>query len=370
MYTTEVLFAIASKGIDRRLFEKYQLPNRFVKLASAFEMKGDFVASCSSLALAARSTIERDLEQLELIAANETFPSDELLFPGNRIVDPAIFKDEFLETSGLSTIISRLIRAFIEHLKLRQASPIESIRGPLSFLNNTVMSEVLGTIQCINGDFGKRISVLALARYILSTFQDDPLSAQLTIKLVQEILRCSTKVAKGAFKGDDSDEAALQVFLQDQVDFLTAQIKQLSEVLESSSKQQVASSLHVTYAAYLMDSRFLLFCSQSSWASFQHGLDYLSQVLLQHSCKQLWSANELFEDANEDGESTTGNVIFYAQWAAIQLQYAIIYEHFALVMPTQELDISDPESKSPAEFPSESYDSVVEQYKLALSICR
>ena len=363
---------VASKSSNHNFFGKFQLSSRFTMMATALEAGGNFADSCATLSLAAWVAIERSArtEQHGSIESDDygsTEASENiLLFPGNGIIDPASSQNEFIVADGFSSIINRLTRAYIEHLRVLHNTSADECT-PRNYISRALENTLAGNI--LNSAFSNQKRHLSLSTLlngiVWNERQNQSLSFTQLSDTIQEILKCSTKVMKCLLDSNDGTSLSiLSNVVEEQHHFLQSQIDRLEESMPPHLLQKISSCFRVAYAGYLLDSRFLYFPPSSSWALNKVHIGDFDQTLLGHSCGQLHASEESFAAALNDENDSTQDATFFAQWAAVQLQHAIFHEHHMLATAFNESENQDSKSHS------EIIDLVMQQYSSALSISR
>lgn len=310
------------------------MPNRFVLLSSALEANGSAAESCAALAVAAWCSIE-GMASSPASAEGEgdeggCVSEDILLFPENEILDARPRDGD--ATGGLSPIINRLTRSYIECRKSARLSGAGPTNSLSKILENTLMGKVLG-VACssANGDDSSaaepmrniRLSKLLHAAVWSKKRYETELSISQIAAIVREILRSTIKVTKS----NHSDELAAHVIAELKL-FLQAQKNRLTDIADPELQQILSSSFHVSFAARAVDSCLLRFPRPSFWASRKSTVEDRERQWLRCARTQLRLAEAPFT-ARADGRGV-GDACFFAQWAAVRFHRALLSEHLSL----------------------------------------
>ncbi|KAL7541613.1 hypothetical protein ACHAXR_011062 [Thalassiosira sp. AJA248-18] len=372
MLVAEILAKVAIKAPNKDLFNAYQLPNRFVNLSAALEINSSTAESCAALAMAAWCTIETMSAQSSAKSkldtnevAGDSTSEEILLFPESTFM--GIRSQTDVQTSGLSPIIKRLCRNLLKEES--QDNCITHAGDSLArSLEHTLMGKVLEA-ACMptssNSDnlmMQIRLSkLLHCAVWNQKRYEEELCTAQIA-DIVRDILKSAIRATKSNLADEEHKSLLPSLHLFEELKiFLQTQEKRLGNFIDSDVLQVLSSSFHVSFAAHLVDSRLLCFPRPTSWVLGSDTINKRQHKLLEHSCSQLQLAEKQFAAASID-ERSVHDVCFFAQWSAVQLHYAILFEHLYLAKSSQETCVIDASSVASKQTPS-----VLAKYALALS---
>ena len=165
---------------------------------------------------------------------------------------------------------------------------------------------------------------------------EEELSTSQIADIVREILKSTTKVAKSNL----AEEHLSFHLIEEMKIFLQAQKMRLGDSVDPDLLQVLSSSFHVSLAARLVDSRLLYFPRPSSWVLCKSTVENREYKFLQYACIQLQLAEKQFATAFTD-EHSIHDACFFAQWAAVQLHLAILFEHLSLGKLSQNACVVD-----------------------------
>ncbi len=366
---------MATKASDKELFNTYQISSRYMRLASSMDASGKCAESCAALALAARCALQcsPQLPGTTQLDAAESYEGDLiaeriLLFHEATLVDI-----RSKDSVGLSPIITRLTRTYIEHVKkMKDLSPREchALSSGYSLtqaLKMTIVEKVivaatssLGENKSSKGTRSVTILLSKLLDYAIwnQGHPEHDLSSSQRACIVREILRSAIKVVKLNLV-DDND---LFLHVTEELNqFMQAQTRRLEILVDPDLLQVLSSSFHVTFALQLFDSQLIYLPRQPSWALSENSLDKQEFQILQLSCMHLQLAERQFATACVDNESARDSC-FFAQWTAVQFCQAILSEHLSLAASENAQNISVSLAKK--------IQSAIENYTLVLRSCR
>lgn len=381
---SEILCKVAIKAADKTLFSIYQIPNRYVHLSSALDASGCKGESCAALAMAAWCSIEimasssvkltSDSDAIEGDSASEEI----LLFPESAILD-TLSRDNGAAL-GLMPIMNRLARNYIEcrdpskHASIAMQDSDDRISD---ILKNTLVGKVLEVASSAEDNESsssqgapKVLGLIRISKLFHSIVwnkkrYEDELSASEIASIIREIVKCTIKVTKNSH-----DDELVHHMMDELKLFLQAQRRRLGDCIEPGLLQVISSSLHVSFASRLIESRLLLFPRSPSWSLFNSPegniIEGRKSKLLLLAYNQLQTAERQFASAHTD-ESIHDDACFFAQWAAVQFHQSILFEHLSLAKLSQELrDASKPDDISV----SGRIAAVGKKYTSALNCCR
>ncbi|KAL3766413.1 hypothetical protein ACHAW5_008650 [Stephanodiscus triporus] len=339
---SDVLARVAVKASDKELFNTYQISSRFMLLSSALDATKKYAESCAALALAAWCAIECSSQFSETTRLNED-ESDE----GDLIAEKILlFHETTLDSrsqdsvvfSGLSPVLTRLTRAYIQHIKLLKDQSFQDDRTLSAgitltqALNNTMMEKVIVAASSLGENEDCSLGVIRFSKLLDCAIwnqkhYEHDLSAAQIAGIVREVLKSAIKVAKT----DLTDDYELFLHVTEELKcFLQAQIKRLGNFIDLDSLEVLSSSFHVTFAVQLVDSQLFNLPRLSSWVLCKSSLTKQEFKILQLSCLHLQLADRQFVTAFMNKDNVQ-DACFFAQWAALQLYHAILLEHLSLV---------------------------------------
>ena len=363
----EILTMVATKASDKVLFNTYQISSRYMRLASSMDASGKYAEACAALALAARCALLCS-PQLPGTTQNEGDVIAEriLLFHEATLVDI-----RSKDSVGLSPIITRLTRTYIEHVKnMKHQSPGECLSSSSGYsltqaLKMTEMEKVIVAATSSFGDNesskGTRVGTILFSKLLDYAIWNHErpghdTSASQIAGVVREITRSAIKVVKLNLV-DDSD---LFLHVTEELNyFLQAQTRRLEILADPDHLQVLLSSLRVTFALQLFDSQLLRLPRQTSWALGETLLEKQEFHILKISSMHLQLAERQFATACMDNQSAQDSC-FFAQWAAVQFCQAILSEHLSLAISDYAHNISL----------AKKIQSVIKNYKSVLCTCR
>ena len=181
-----------------------------------------------------------------------------------------------------------------------------------------------------------------------------------TLELIRELLKCMSKVLKCTLNDgvDGYSEEVFSTMMHELTEFLCLQGDRLKSLVSPENLRVISSGLHVAFAMYLADSQMLHFPKPQTCHQSDSAVNIAEAALLHHSLDQLQQSEKIFSSAVEDS-STIRDVTFFAQWAAVHLQKAIMFEyqwfHEQMVVDEQR-DHAD--------------NAMTQQYSAVLEICK
>jgi hypothetical protein len=369
---------VAIKASDKELFNTYQISSRFMLLSSALDATKKYAESCAALALAAWCAIEylpqtSGTTRLNEVESNEgdLIAENILLFHettlDSRSQDSVVF-------SGLSPILTRLTRAYIQHRKQLKDQSFQDDRTLSAgitltqALNNTMMEKVIVAASSLGENEDCSLGVIRFSKLLdcavwnQKRYEHDLSAAQIA-GVVREVLKSAIKVAKI----DLADDYELFLYVTEELKcFLQAQTRRLGNFIDPDSLQVLSSSFHVTFAVQLVDSQLFHLPRQSSWVLCKSSVTKQELKILQLSCLHLKLAERQFVTAFMNKDNVQ-DACFFAQWAAVQLYHAILLEHLSLVTDD---DVQMGIESTIAHSVAKQFQLVMKKYTPALRICR
>jgi hypothetical protein len=170
---------------------------------------------------------------------------------------------------------------------------------------------------------------------------------ELSMAQVGDIVRTILKATLRVTKSHPAAEEQVLHVAEELKLFLQAQKKRLTDDVAGPALplRVLSSSLHVSLASRLVDSRLSCFPRPSSWTRRTSTVkEARERRLLHHACGQLHLAEKQLAPALTDGRRL--NACCYAQCAAVQLQHAVLLEHLSLAKLTRDGDGTE-ESSTP-----------------------
>ena len=316
-------------------------------LSSALDASGKNAESCAACALAAWCAIEylpqfSRTTRLDEDESNDgDMTADKILLfhettQDGRSQDSVVF-------SGLSPILTRLTRDYIEHRKqlkdqLSQEDRSLSAGNSLTQgLNNTMIGKFIMAASTSFGE-GEALKGTSLGVIRFSKLLDCALSIQKRPQhnqsasqiagVVREVLKSALKVTK-IYLADDYEE--FLHITEELKYFVQTQTKRLGKFIGSDLLQVLLSSFHVIFVLNLVDTKLFNLPRQSSWVLCKSSVTKQDFKILQLSCMHLQLAEGQFVTAFVNKDSVQ-DACFFAQWAAVQLYRAILMEHLSLAI--------------------------------------
>ena len=344
IYAIEILSKVAIRASNKSLFDTYQIAPRCVFLSSALEAGSRRVESCAALAMATWCSIEVLASSEEISNTEENVKGDPtseeiLLFPGNAVLD-AKPRDGDAGGGGLASIFNRLTRAYIDCRSPPKENTETVPAGdlPLQILKDTLMGKLLEA-SCFSEvcdeeePDDKSVQRLSLCKLLHSIVwnkkrHQGELSMTQAGDIVRTILKSSVRIAKN----HPVAEGPLMHIIEELKLFLQTHTKRLAEVAASPAPtlQVFSSSLHVSLASRLVDSRLFFFPRASSWTLRKSTIkEEWERRLLKCACGHLHLAEKHLAPMPMD-RHRLDTIRYNAQRAAVQLQHAILLEHLSL----------------------------------------
>eukprot|EP00804_Cyclotella_cryptica_P002041 CCRYP_017836-RA/>CCRYP_017836-RA protein AED:0.02 eAED:0.02 QI:122/1/1/1/0.75/0.8/5/3555/1148 len=360
VYAVELLTKVASKGSNSGLFEKYQLSNRYTYLASALETNGNKEESCVALALAVWSAAKKNAHASTLLESKDnsfiadTVSEDILLFPGVIILDSQPPSDKITFVDGLAVLVNKLARACIEAFRSQRRENRNIISRDTMFAKSL---QAMGSLTNVTSESKSIIKLSRLLDFIV--WNCGAFTTSQALVLIRELLKCTAKVLKRTLT--DADGCSEEIFsslVHELNECSCLQVERLKSLVSPEDLRMIQSALHVEFAMYLADSHMLHFPKPHAFLQSNSAVNNAETVLIQHSLDQLQQSEELFSSAAEDSSSIR-DFTFFAQWAAVHLQKAILFEHQWM---HEQLDIN--------EHGHQAENAVVQQYSATLEICK
>ncbi len=344
---SDILAKVATKASDKELFNTYQISSRFMLLSSALDAAGKNAESCAACALAAWCAIEYLPQFSRTTRLDEDESND-----GDMIVDKILLFHETTQDgksqdsvvfSGLSPILTRLTRAYIEHrkqLKDHSSQEDRSLSAGNSHtqaLNNTMIGKVIMAASTSLGEGealkGTSLGVIRFSKLLdcalwIQKCPEHDLSASQIAGVVREVLKSALKVTKTCLADDYEEFLHITEELKY---FVQTQTRRLGKFIDADLLQVLSSSFYVTFAVQLVDTQLFNIPRQSSWALCKSSVTKHDFKILQLSCMHLQLAEEQFVTAFMNKDSIQ-DACFFAQWAAVQLHRAILLENLSLAI--------------------------------------
>ncbi|KAL3816332.1 hypothetical protein ACHAXA_011432, partial [Cyclostephanos tholiformis] len=345
LFACDVLTKVATKASDKELFNTYQVSSRYMLLSSALDASGKYAESCAALALAACCALECS-PQLYGITKVESNEGD-LIAEKILLFHETALDGRSQDRVGLSAILTRLTRTYIEHRKklkdilARDCLILSSGHSLTLALKNTIIEKIMVAASTSSGE-KKSFEGTSLGTIFYSKLLDcavrperDLTAAQIA-GVVRDVLRSAIKVAK--FNLADDYDFFLHV-TEELNCFLQAQKRRLDILIDPDLLQVLSSSFHVTFALQLFDSQLFYLPRKSSWALCENSLEKQEFKILQLSCMHLQLAERQFAKAFMD-EASARDACFFVQWAAVQFHLAILSEYLSLAISDDAQTIS------------------------------
>ena len=292
-------------------------------LASSFQSSGNHCEACAALATAAWCAIESihpdDGENEE----GDPISEEILLYPQHS--PDVIDRREDISSSGLPNVIFKLADAYLKYIKCEEVS--RDLLG-----ERTLMYKILHAARPSSKTDPRRACLSKILHY--TVFNQKRYEKELSTSQIAQIIRvvlkgCVKAIIKSsqceAWSSEDSVHCLDEVKL-----FLNAQNKKLSDLEDSDFLQVLSSSLHVSFATALADSRSFQFPRLSSWPARKSYIKQRDLVPIQQACLQLQVAIKCFSSADDGDGTHEQDVCFFVQSAAVQLHGAILWEHLSL----------------------------------------
>ena len=349
MYASDLLTRLASKGLKHASFDKYQIPNRYMLLASALKDNGNAEESCAALALAVWSAAKKNAHDLneteddDISFVGDTVSEETLLFPGTALYNVQSISENMAVTNGMSVMINKLTRSCIDMMKScclvsRRSAPKE-----------TMLSR---TMQ-IASDESKKLCVSKLLNSIIWGNGDFTLIQ--TLELIRTLTKSMSKVLKSysSYKSDTDTGTIFSIVLNELNEYLRLQLDRLKRMLPPEDWQVISSALRVSFAMSLLDSQFLHFPKPHTHLINAERTQSMSlSIMLRCSIDQLRQSEKLFVQAAEENDCVQ-DACFKVQWAAVLLHKTIVSEH-----------------QIPGQNDGSSVIALVGEYSRVLDICR
>ena len=341
---SDILAKVATKASDRELFNTYQISSRFMLLSSALDAAGKHAESCAACALAAWCAIE----YLPQFSRTTRLDEDE----SNAVMDKILLFHETTQDGrsqdsvvfgGLSPILTRLTRAYIEHRKQlkdhssQEDRSLSSGNSLTQALNNTMIGKVIMAASTSSGEGealkGTSLGVIRFSKLLdcalwIQKRPEHDLSASQIAGVVREVLKTTLKVTKICLADDYEEFLHITEELKY---FVQTQTRRLGKFIDTDLLQVLLSSFYVTFAVQLVDTQLFNLPRQSSWALCKSSVTKHEFKILKLSCMHLQLAEEQFVTAFMNKDSIR-DACFFAQWAAVQLHRAILLEHLSLAI--------------------------------------
>ena len=330
LYASELLTRLAMKGSSNTSFHKYQIPNRYLLLASTFEAGGLTNETCAALALAAWSATKKNIYIVpsdDDVFIGDTVSEEILLFP--RTALPNICPQSPTYLDGLAVIINKLTRACIESLETNSSS--KTILPSNSTLWNLLQSSNRETK-------GMQISIL----FDFIIWDNRTYTITQILELIRELLKCATKLLKSYTlnKPHDRQNKLVSAVSKELDKFLCLQISRLRSLISNEDLQVISSALHVIFAMCMTDAPFISFPKQHLHLHLKK--DRRSDVqctMVEFSLHNMQSAVEVFAKASNENDIIQ-DVCFFVQWSAISVHHAILFEHYSIIAPCDEIEVA------------------------------
>ena len=292
-------------------------------LASSFQSSGNHCEACAALASAAWCAIESIHPDVGENDEGDSISEEILLYPqhSSNVID----RRKDVASSGLSNFIFKLANAYLKCIKCEDASRDDIVLG-----KRTLMNKILQAAFGSKTD-QRRVCLSKLLHYTVWNQKryEKELSTSQIAQIIRVVLKgCVKVIIKSsqceAWSSEDSVHCLDEIKL-----FLNAQNKKLSDMEDSDVSQVLSSSLHVSFATALADSRSFQFPRLSAWSTRKSYIKQQDLVPIQQACLQLQLATKCFSSADDD-DGTHQDVCFFVQSAAVQLHGALLWEHLSL----------------------------------------
>jgi hypothetical protein len=367
MMTAEIMMRVAIKAPDDELFNTYQLPNRYMFLSSALDAAGCVTESIAALAMAAQCALESASPSSEKSKSysqirDDMAPMRILLFPENAVLDLEPHCTELAD--ALAPIIKRLVRTYIDHgnsttseSRCKSTSPIRE---------NTLIDEVLALASTSSTMQRSHIRLSKLLDYVLwkQNRIDSAVPVAEKIIVVHDVLKFASKIAKS---NTECDDALFMHFFEDMGNFINTQRKRFSDIYEPELVRNLVSTLHVTFAGQLIESRLLYLPKPTSWVLRQSSTTKRELKLLQLASIHLDLAEtQLAAGGLNQCDAHAHDACYFARLSAVQLLHAIVSEHISLA------EISNDTSHDPSIVSSfvKQIQACMRKYTRILGTCR
>jgi len=122
--------------------------------------------------------------------------------------------------------------------------------------------------------------------------------------------------------------------------FLCLQISRLRSLISNEDLQVISSALHVIFAMCMTDAPFISFPKQHLHLHLKK--DRRSDVqctMVEFSLHNMQSAVEVFAKASNENDIIQ-DVCFFVQWSAISVHHAILFEHYSIIAPCDEIEVA------------------------------
>ena len=384
---SEIITKVAIRATGKELFTTYQIANRYMILSSTLERSGNYSEACAALAMAVWCSIESlAIDDGADKGDDVDSTSEEIL----RFPNKSNRSQKDVAVDVLAPIVKRLVRTYIAYKAQSNNDDTSSARenNDDSSISSMLQSTLMGKMLTVASTSTSSASTLEENKNNLQFSKlfhcavwnkkryEEELSITQIADIVREILKTAIRTVKSSIANDNEDARPCWHCIDELKLFLHAQIKRIGDV-----NNAISSSFHVTFAAQLIDLRFVCFPRLSSWAMCKKSLfnnnnnklrDY---KLLQLACNQLQHAEKKFnessssrdDDDDDEISSIQHDVRFFAQWAAVQLNYAILLEHVSTVKLSEAAAKSEADH---AQIHEKEFKSVKAQHISALGTCR
>lgn len=354
------------KASSVEMFDKYQISNRYMMLASALESSGHMGESIATMAVAVWSVIE----EMKMSVKRDSSDEDEAL--GDSISEHVLlFPDKYASMfesneSMVSSILNKLTRTYVG---LKQSSPeakMASDSNMLAFLDKTLIGKLLDVASSASDKESKcetncHLNLSKLLHYaVWNQKRYEVLPSAQMAEIVREVLLSITKTLNRCISTENDSIASHLV--EEAKTFLQVQKKRMGDVMDHDIHQVISSSFHTYFAAILMEAKFIESPHPSSWIKCE-AVKGSAQVLLKHSYNQLQHADGLFKEDSTNDDSIA-DACFFAQWAAVQFHQAVLMEHMSLA----KISGDDAPSNGTRSFVRYNH-LAMEKYRSSLSAC-
>ena len=326
MYASDLLTRLASKGLKHASFDKYQIPNRYMLLASALEDNGNAEESCAALALAVWSSAKKNAQDSDetddddTAFVGDTVSEETLLFPGAAMFDVQSDSENMTFTNGMSVMINRLSRSCINMMNPRcLVGRGEEDNDSTAVPKETILAKTLK----IASDESKQLCVPKLLNSIIWGNGDFTLIQAL--ELIRALMKSMSKVLKNysSSKSDADTKTMYPVVFKELNEYLCMQLDRLKFMLPPEDWQVISSAFRVSYAMSFLDSQFLSFPKLRAHLAAERTSQ---SIMLQCSLDQLQQSEKIFVHAAEEDECVQ-DACFYVQWAAVLFHKTVVSEH-------------------------------------------
>ena len=178
---------------------------------------------------------------------------------------------------------------------------------------------------------------------------------------VHGVLKSTIKIAKSRSLADDE----LVCVIKDVEEFLKTQKKRIGGIILPDSQRELISSLHLTFAGQLIESRLLYLPKPTAWVLRQNSMTKRELTLLHlaYTHLELAEAQLAVGDLNQ---CVNHDACHFARLAAVQLLLAICSEHLSLA----EVSKDTKNGCSIAPLLLKPIQSAMGKYNLTLGSCR